>query len=157
MQATLLQKTAKEKEPAQDEKICKLSKTSVTQEKGLKNTKIQIGQKSEKSADSCQNKAENKCKSGPDSELKDSKELQKASKESANITEMNVLAKKETDSTEITNKEQDNKGCVEKPENHNIIIDDSPSPPAPFSHRIVTTKKILVTSSYTVHYNEVLG
>ncbi|XP_048403155.1 myosin light chain kinase 3 isoform X1 [Stegostoma tigrinum] len=154
MQATLLQKTAKEKESAQDEKICKLSKPSVTQQKGLKDTKIQIGQKS---ADSCQNKAENKCKSGPDSELKDSKELQEASKESANITEMNVLAKKETDSTEITTKGQDIKGCVEKPQNHNIIIDDSPSPPAPFSHRIVTTKKILVTSSYTVHYNEVLG
>ncbi|XP_060693675.1 myosin light chain kinase 3 [Hemiscyllium ocellatum] len=156
MQATILQKTTKDKEPAQDENVCKLSKPSVTQEKGLNNIKTQTSQRSEKSAESCQNKAENKCKSDAGSKLKDSKELEKASNESENITEMNVLAKKETDSTEITNKEQDQKGSVQKPEDH-IIIDDSPSPPAPFSHRIVTTKKILVTSSYTVHYNEVLG
>uniref|UniRef100_A0A4W3J6I3 Protein kinase domain-containing protein n=1 Tax=Callorhinchus milii TaxID=7868 RepID=A0A4W3J6I3_CALMI len=36
-------------------------------------------------------------------------------------------------------------------------VDDSPSPPAPFNHRIVTAKQVNVGSSYTVHHNELLG
>ncbi|XP_078400477.1 myosin light chain kinase 3 isoform X1 [Cetorhinus maximus] len=157
--ATVLQKTAKEKESntALDERASKLSKPSVMHEKTLENIKTQTGQKSEKNAQSCQNKVENKCKSDIGSESKDSKEPQKASKEPEKITEVSDLAKRETDSTEITNKAQENKEPAEKLEDHNIIVDDSPSLPAPFSHRIVTTKQILVTSSYTVHYTEVLG
>ncbi|XP_067905468.1 myosin light chain kinase 3 isoform X2 [Heterodontus francisci] len=149
-QPVILQNTA------QNERLSKLSKPSVTHEKVLENIKMQTGQKSEKNAQSSQNKVENKCKSEIVSISKDSKGIQKASKEPEKITEVNDLAKRETDSTKITNKAKENKEPVEKPEDH-IIIDDSPPPPAPFSHRIVTTKQILVTSSYTVHYNEVLG
>ncbi|XP_078066959.1 myosin light chain kinase 3 isoform X2 [Mustelus asterias] len=149
--ATVLQKTAKEKEPstASDERVSKLSKPAV------KSIKTQTGQKSEKNAQSCQNKVENKYKSN--NESKDLNALQKTNKEPGKITEVCNLAKRETDSTEITNKAQENEGDVEKAEDHDIIIDDDPSPPAPFCHRIVTTKQILVTSSYMVHHDEVLG
>ncbi|NWW33618.1 MYLK3 kinase, partial [Panurus biarmicus] len=37
------------------------------------------------------------------------------------------------------------------------IIDDSPSPPAPFEHRIVSVKQAEVTTSYSVCRHEVLG
>ncbi|NXO37364.1 MYLK3 kinase, partial [Locustella ochotensis] len=37
------------------------------------------------------------------------------------------------------------------------IIDDSPSPPAPFEHRIVSIKQAEVTTSYSVCRHEVLG
>ncbi|XP_062355814.1 myosin light chain kinase 3 [Cinclus cinclus] len=37
------------------------------------------------------------------------------------------------------------------------IIDDSPSPPAPFEHRIVSVKQAEVTSSYSVCHHQVLG
>ncbi|XP_063266437.1 myosin light chain kinase 3 isoform X3 [Prinia subflava] len=37
------------------------------------------------------------------------------------------------------------------------IIDDSPSPPAPFEHRIVSVKQAEVTASYSVCRHEVLG
>ncbi|XP_053557870.1 myosin light chain kinase 3 isoform X2 [Bombina bombina] len=37
------------------------------------------------------------------------------------------------------------------------IIDDGPPPPAPFSHRIVSIKQAILSSSYTVCQNEVLG
>ncbi|XP_038662566.1 myosin light chain kinase 3 isoform X1 [Scyliorhinus canicula] len=156
---TVLHKTAKEKEPgtAPDVRVNKLAKPAVTHEKALKTIKPQTGQKSEKTAQSCQNKVENKCKSDIGSESKSPKEVQKASKEPEKITEVADLAKSETGSAEITNKAQENQGPVEKPKDQNIIIDDDPSPPAPFSHRIVTTKQVLVTSSYTVHHDEVLG
>uniref|UniRef100_UPI00398EC822 myosin light chain kinase 3 isoform X2 n=1 Tax=Pristiophorus japonicus TaxID=55135 RepID=UPI00398EC822 len=152
MRPNILQKTAKEKKPniALDARISKLSKASVTQEKVIENIKTQTGQQSEENAQSCQNKVENKCKSDKGSESKDSKELQKASQEPEKIAEVN-------DSAEITNKAKETTGPAEKPEDSKTIIDDSPSPPAPFSHRIVTTKQIHVTSSYTVHHNEVLG
>ncbi|XP_064016379.1 myosin light chain kinase 3 isoform X2 [Pogoniulus pusillus] len=38
-----------------------------------------------------------------------------------------------------------------------IIIDDSPSPPAPFEHRIVSVKPTEVTTCYSVCRHEVLG
>ncbi|XP_071612922.1 myosin light chain kinase 3 isoform X1 [Heliangelus exortis] len=38
-----------------------------------------------------------------------------------------------------------------------MIIDDSPSPPAPFEHRIVSVKQTEVTASYSVCRHEVLG
>nr|XP_015223855.1 PREDICTED: myosin light chain kinase 3 isoform X1 [Lepisosteus oculatus] len=38
-----------------------------------------------------------------------------------------------------------------------IVIDDSPPLPAPFEHRIVSTKQLPVSSYYTVSYKEVLG
>ncbi|XP_038003880.1 myosin light chain kinase 3 isoform X4 [Motacilla alba alba] len=37
------------------------------------------------------------------------------------------------------------------------IIDDSPSPPAPFEHRVVSVKQAEVTASYSVCRHEVLG
>lgn len=38
-----------------------------------------------------------------------------------------------------------------------IIVDDSPSPPAPFEHRIVSVKLTEVTTCYSVCHHEVLG
>ncbi|NXM02229.1 MYLK3 kinase, partial [Tyrannus savana] len=38
-----------------------------------------------------------------------------------------------------------------------VIIDDSPSPPAPFEHRIVSVKQTEVTACYSVCRHEVLG
>ncbi|NXM27858.1 MYLK3 kinase, partial [Oxyruncus cristatus] len=38
-----------------------------------------------------------------------------------------------------------------------VIIDDSPSPPAPFEHRIVSVKQTEVTTCYSVCRHEVLG
>ncbi|NWT98183.1 MYLK3 kinase, partial [Urocynchramus pylzowi] len=37
------------------------------------------------------------------------------------------------------------------------IVDDSPSPPAPFEHRVVSVKQAEVTTSYSVCRHEVLG
>jgi len=36
-------------------------------------------------------------------------------------------------------------------------LDDSPSPPAPFEHRIVSVKQTEVTTCYSVCRHEVLG
>lgn len=36
-------------------------------------------------------------------------------------------------------------------------LDDSPSPPAPFEHRIVSVKLTEVTTCYSVCHHEVLG
>ncbi|XP_051884663.1 myosin light chain kinase 3 [Pristis pectinata] len=132
----------------------RISKPFENQEKASEDIKTQTGQKSEENIQSCQSKTENHCDPQKGSKSKDSKELQKASKEPDKVNE---LAKEETDSTETTAKAEKSKGDVEKPEDYKIIIDDSPSPPAPFSHRIVITKQIHVASSYTVHHNEVLG
>ncbi|XP_035192979.1 myosin light chain kinase 3 isoform X2 [Oxyura jamaicensis] len=38
-----------------------------------------------------------------------------------------------------------------------VVIDDSPSPPAPFEHRIVSVKQTEVTTCYSVCHHEVLG
>ncbi|XP_068959708.1 myosin light chain kinase family member 4 isoform X2 [Petaurus breviceps papuanus] len=38
-----------------------------------------------------------------------------------------------------------------------IPFDDAPAPPAPFDHRIVTTRQIAVNSLYTVNRREILG
>ncbi|XP_005024201.4 myosin light chain kinase 3 isoform X1 [Anas platyrhynchos] len=38
-----------------------------------------------------------------------------------------------------------------------VVIDDSPSPPAPFEHRIVSVKQTEVTTCYSVCRHEVLG
>ncbi|XP_021263982.1 myosin light chain kinase 3 isoform X2 [Numida meleagris] len=38
-----------------------------------------------------------------------------------------------------------------------VIIDDSPSPPAPFEHRVVSVKLTEVTTCYSVCHHEVLG
>ncbi|XP_008936550.1 PREDICTED: myosin light chain kinase 3 [Merops nubicus] len=38
-----------------------------------------------------------------------------------------------------------------------MIIDDSPSPPAPFEHRIVSVKQTELTTCYSVCHHEVLG
>ncbi|XP_009954085.1 PREDICTED: myosin light chain kinase 3 [Leptosomus discolor] len=45
----------------------------------------------------------------------------------------------------------------ELPTQHEMIIDDSPSPPAPFEHRIVNVKQTEVTMCYSVCRHEVLG
>ncbi|KAM3828929.1 myosin light chain kinase 3 isoform 2-T2 [Vipera latastei] len=38
-----------------------------------------------------------------------------------------------------------------------VVIDDSPPPPAPFEHRIVSLKQTELTALYTVNHDEVLG
>ncbi|XP_029882767.1 myosin light chain kinase 3 isoform X4 [Aquila chrysaetos chrysaetos] len=45
----------------------------------------------------------------------------------------------------------------ELPTQEEMIIDDSPSPPAPFEHRIVSVKQTEVTMCYSVCRHEVLG
>ncbi|NWU54663.1 MYLK3 kinase, partial [Dromas ardeola] len=45
----------------------------------------------------------------------------------------------------------------ELPTQDETIIDDSPSPPAPFEHRIVSVKQTEVTTCYSVCRHEVLG
>ncbi|KAM6325144.1 myosin light chain kinase 3 [Podargus strigoides] len=45
----------------------------------------------------------------------------------------------------------------EVPTQGEMIIDDSPSPPAPFEHRIVSVKQTEVTTCYSVCRHEVLG
>ncbi|XP_075289653.1 myosin light chain kinase 3 isoform X3 [Opisthocomus hoazin] len=45
----------------------------------------------------------------------------------------------------------------ELPAQDEMIIDDSPSPPAPFEHRIVSVKQTEVTTCYSVCRHEVLG
>ncbi|XP_010159695.1 PREDICTED: myosin light chain kinase 3 [Eurypyga helias] len=45
----------------------------------------------------------------------------------------------------------------ELPAQDEMIIDDSPSPPAPFEHRIVSVKQTEVTACYSVCRHEVLG
>ncbi|NXJ88764.1 MYLK3 kinase, partial [Corythaixoides concolor] len=45
----------------------------------------------------------------------------------------------------------------ELPTQDETIIDDSPSPPAPFEHRIVSVKQTEVTTCYSVCHHEVLG
>uniref|UniRef100_A0A8C6J2Q7 Uncharacterized protein n=1 Tax=Melopsittacus undulatus TaxID=13146 RepID=A0A8C6J2Q7_MELUD len=45
----------------------------------------------------------------------------------------------------------------ELPTQDKTIIDDSPSPPAPFEHRIVSVKQTEVTTCYSVCRHEVLG
>ncbi|XP_074067527.1 myosin light chain kinase 3 isoform X2 [Macrotis lagotis] len=38
-----------------------------------------------------------------------------------------------------------------------LVLDDSPPPPAPFEHRIVSIKEVPITTGYTVCQHEVLG
>ncbi|XP_072488223.1 myosin light chain kinase 3 isoform X1 [Notamacropus eugenii] len=38
-----------------------------------------------------------------------------------------------------------------------LVLDDSPAPPAPFEHRIVSVKEVPITTGYTVCQHEVLG
>ncbi|KAM6195205.1 myosin light chain kinase 3 isoform 2-T2 [Sarcoramphus papa] len=45
----------------------------------------------------------------------------------------------------------------ELPTQDEMIVDDSPSPPAPFEHRIVSVKQTEVTTCYSVCRHEVLG
>uniref|UniRef100_A0A8C3J828 Myosin light chain kinase 3 n=1 Tax=Calidris pygmaea TaxID=425635 RepID=A0A8C3J828_9CHAR len=45
----------------------------------------------------------------------------------------------------------------ELPSQDEMIIDDSPSPPAPFEHRIVSVKQTEVTTCYSVCRHQVLG
>ncbi|XP_010073348.1 PREDICTED: myosin light chain kinase 3-like [Pterocles gutturalis] len=45
----------------------------------------------------------------------------------------------------------------ELPVEDEMIIDDSPSPPAPFEHRIVSVKQTELTMCYSVCHHEVLG
>ncbi|NWU64029.1 MYLK3 kinase, partial [Pterocles burchelli] len=45
----------------------------------------------------------------------------------------------------------------ELPMEDEMIIDDSPSPPAPFEHRIVSVKQTELTMCYSVCHHEVLG
>uniref|UniRef100_A0A5F9C8B9 Myosin light chain kinase 3 n=1 Tax=Oryctolagus cuniculus TaxID=9986 RepID=A0A5F9C8B9_RABIT len=38
-----------------------------------------------------------------------------------------------------------------------VILDDSPAPPAPFEHRVVSVKETSISAGYTVRQHEVLG
>ncbi|XP_074769814.1 myosin light chain kinase 3 isoform X1 [Athene noctua] len=56
-----------------------------------------------------------------------------------------------------TEKTKSLEACKELPTQDEMIIDDSPSPPAPFDHRIVSVKQTEVTTCYSVCHHEVLG
>ncbi|XP_026712410.1 myosin light chain kinase 3 [Athene cunicularia] len=56
-----------------------------------------------------------------------------------------------------TEKTKSLEACKELPTQDEMIIDDSPSPPAPFDHRIVSVKQTEVTTCYSVCRHEVLG
>lgn len=38
-----------------------------------------------------------------------------------------------------------------------VFVDDSPTPPAPFDHRIVSARRVGINSYYNVNKNEILG
>ncbi|XP_069757793.1 myosin light chain kinase 3 isoform X2 [Narcine bancroftii] len=152
----LFQKIAKGTKPipAADARVVNLPKSSENQKKDSEDTKAQTPQRKEESIQNCQNKRGSHCDSTKGSESKESKELERGCKEADEVYEWE---KRETGSTETRVNVEKKKELVEKPKDYKIIVDDSPSPPAPFSHRIVTTKQIQVTSSYTIHHHEVLG
>ncbi|XP_061863709.1 myosin light chain kinase 3 isoform X2 [Colius striatus] len=54
-------------------------------------------------------------------------------------------------------KSKSSEACKELPIQDEMIIDDSPSPPAPFEHRIVSVKQTEVTTCYSVCRHEILG
>ncbi|NXS91450.1 MYLK3 kinase, partial [Jacana jacana] len=54
-------------------------------------------------------------------------------------------------------KSKSREASKELPSQDEMIIDDSPSPPAPFEHRIVNVKQTEVTTCYSVCRHEVLG
>ncbi|XP_007887601.2 LOW QUALITY PROTEIN: myosin light chain kinase 3 [Callorhinchus milii] len=143
-------KTAREKAPIAA--TGKQAKASQCQQKRPTVVKTHKDQKSEKNTLDVKHITEKACKSG--NAAKDSEEPQEAIKEPENIIEVKGSPEGESNSTEITNKA---KSLEVIKVTEDIIIDDSPSPPAPFNHRIVTAKQVNVGSSYTVHHNELLG
>ncbi|XP_072366026.1 uncharacterized protein mylk4b isoform X3 [Scyliorhinus torazame] len=44
-----------------------------------------------------------------------------------------------------------------KEENPHTVIDDGPTPPAPFEHRIVSANTAQISNYYTIHKSEILG
>ncbi|XP_038652662.1 myosin light chain kinase 3 isoform X3 [Scyliorhinus canicula] len=44
-----------------------------------------------------------------------------------------------------------------KEENPHTVIDDGPTPPAPFEHRIVSANMAQISNYYTIHKSEILG
>ncbi|KYO27260.1 myosin light chain kinase 3 [Alligator mississippiensis] len=67
----------------------------------------------------------------------------------------------ESDANQCTGKTTENTKSTETSKalarQDEVIIDDSPPPPAPFEHRIVNVKQAEVTASYSVCQHEVLG
>ncbi|XP_043937829.1 myosin light chain kinase 3 [Protopterus annectens] len=78
------------------------------------------------------------------------------------ILKPNDLKEKETETTEPSMREPvDGTSVAEtntEPEKQSlVVVDDSPAPPAPFGHRIVSTKLQPVNTLYSVHHHELLG
>ncbi|XP_055504350.1 myosin light chain kinase 3 isoform X1 [Leucoraja erinacea] len=126
------------------------SRPSEHQEKASPDVKIQ---ESVENIQRCQSVAEPSGDPEKGIESQASTAAETTSKEADLVNEREMKGSTETTAEEA----EKTKGVVEMPEDYKIIIDDSPSPPAPFSHRIVTAKQVHVASSYTVHHHEVLG
>ncbi|XP_048372145.1 LOW QUALITY PROTEIN: myosin light chain kinase 3 [Sphaerodactylus townsendi] len=66
-------------------------------------------------------------------------------------------AQQESGSSQHAGKPSGNSALVESGKIEEVIIDDSPPPPAPFQHRIVSIKQTEVSAAYLVCHHEVLG
>ncbi|XP_066493835.1 myosin light chain kinase 3 isoform X2 [Tiliqua scincoides] len=121
-------------------------------------------------------KVEMECKTlYPGSVTKDSGKdlggIEKSLKETAKMTKDSMKDGKaelvELDSTTTGRQERRSSQCTGKPSDNapsigaskveEVVIDDSPSPPAPFEHRIVSIKQTELTACYSVCHHEVLG
>nr|XP_006012152.1 PREDICTED: myosin light chain kinase 3 [Latimeria chalumnae] len=86
-------------------------------------------------------------------------------KEPEKDSKLNDLSKAEAKAIETENGKQDKALGMQSTEEGNetskkqdlVIIDDSPSPPAPFEHRIVRAKLEAVTTLYEINQQELLG
>ncbi|KAJ6665949.1 hypothetical protein lerEdw1_000852 [Lerista edwardsae] len=102
---------------------------------------------------------------------KDPGGAEKSLKETAKMTKDSTKDSKtepvELDSTPIERQERRSSHCAGKPsesapsigasKGEEVVIDDSPSPPAPFEHRIVSIKQTELTTCYSVCHHEILG
>ncbi|XP_063169008.1 myosin light chain kinase 3 isoform X1 [Candoia aspera] len=170
-----LQEPSKSKEPSED------SRTELTQElKGVPSSNKwseQIpklaGPASAAPLAKAEDKGEVQCKalSCPSSIAKDfGKDLGgpgKNPKETAKVTKDIKTETVESRRTSLVRREsRSRQGAGKLPEItpfvgaskvEEMVIDDSPPPPAPFEHRIVSIKQTELTALYTVSHDEVLG
>ncbi|XP_034644690.1 myosin light chain kinase 3 [Trachemys scripta elegans] len=121
---------------------------------------------------SSQSTTENNTKKDLGAKIKSHKETTKTMKESTKDARSELeLECVELESTYAGQKEDNANQCTgEAPENttsveaskafgkqDEVIIDDSPPPPAPFEHQVVSVKQTEITTCYSVCRHEVLG
>ncbi|XP_053905143.1 myosin light chain kinase 3 isoform X2 [Malaclemys terrapin pileata] len=121
---------------------------------------------------SSQSTTENNTKKDLGAKIKSHKETTKTMKESTKDARSELeLECVELESTYAGQKEDNANQCIgEAPENttsveaskafgkqDEVIIDDSPPPPAPFEHQVVSIKQTEITTCYSVCRHEVLG